>query len=82
MKNPELIAKVSLFATIALVIIMVIADVIIPNLAEPTDGLATVDSIPRQFRCEQRSGSPRCLGKSSSETPSQRHASNGNAQTR
>ena len=46
MKNPELIAKVSLFATIALVIIMVIAGVIIPNLAKPTDELATVDSIP------------------------------------
>lgn len=46
MKNPELIAKVSLFTTIALVIIAVIAGVIIPNLAEPTDELATVDSIP------------------------------------
>ena len=46
MQNPKLITKVSVFAMIVLVIILVIVGVGIPNHAKPTDGLATVDSIP------------------------------------
>lgn len=45
MHNPKLITKVSAFAMIALVITLVIVGVGIPDPAEPTDGLATVDSI-------------------------------------
>ena len=46
MQNPKLITKVSVFAMIVLVIILVIVGVGIPHHAKPTDGLATVDSIP------------------------------------
>jgi len=45
MNTPKLIAKISLFGALALVVIIVIAGIITPNIAKQTDGLDTIGSI-------------------------------------